>query len=219
MLAALTMVAWWTKEPPMTRRAREHMVGRADGRRKKGCSFRSSVEVIDHRIHHQFLHQLGLVGDAFGVAMHPPQWRDSRLEGLLPLPLCSFRGMDLRFEIFPADLEETTRFYVTVLGFELLADRRDEIPPYMEFRRGRVRIGVLGSEIEPPPAARRPPVGIEVVLEVDDVEAELERVTEAGWPIEEGLSEQSWGLTDFRILDPSGYYLRITNKAHRSGRD
>ena len=49
-------------------------------------------------------------------------------------------------------------------------------------------------------------------LEVDDVVGERDRVLAAGWPLEEDLQERPWGLTDFRILDPAGYYLRITGR-------
>jgi lactoylglutathione lyase len=54
---------------------------------------------------------------------------------------------------------------------------------------------------------------VELVLEVDDVAGERDRVLAAGWPLEEDLQERPWGLTDFRILDPAGYYLRITDRA------
>jgi len=53
---------------------------------------------------------------------------------------------------------------------------------------------------------------VELVLEVDDVEAELDRVRSRGWPIEEELTVRPWGLRDFRLLDPNGYYLRITQR-------
>jgi lactoylglutathione lyase len=51
------------------------------------------------------------------------------------------------------------------------------------------------------------------VLEVDDIAAERDRVVAAGWPLEEDLQDRPWGLTDFRILDSAGYYLRITGRA------
>lgn len=50
------------------------------------------------------------------------------------------------------------------------------------------------------------------MLEVDDIAGERAQVIEAGWPIEEDLTARPWGLRDFRILDPSGYYLRITDQ-------
>ena len=55
-------------------------------------------------------------------------------------------------------------------------------------------------------AERRPPTGVEIVLEV----AELDRVRRAGRPIAVGLASRPWGQRDFRLLDPSGYYVRIT---------
>ena len=52
--------------------------------------------------------------------------------------------------------------------------------------------------------------GVEIVLEVDDVAAALARVEAAGHPVEEPLRARPWGRTDIRLLDPDGYYLRIT---------
>jgi uncharacterized glyoxalase superfamily protein PhnB len=57
---------------------------------------------------------------------------------------------------------------------------------------------------------RRPPVGVELVVEVEDLDDALARVQAAEWPIDEELTTRPWGLRDFRLLDPSGYYWRIT---------
>jgi lactoylglutathione lyase len=121
--------------------------------------------------------------------------------------------MTLRFEIFPDDLDATVDFYMRVLGFRLTADRRDQRDEYVSLQRGSVRIGAarrVGPDVR---AARLPPAGVELVLEVDDVVAERDRVTAAGWPLLEDLQDRPWGLKDFRILDPAGYYLRITDRA------
>jgi lactoylglutathione lyase len=120
--------------------------------------------------------------------------------------------MTLRFEIFPADLDAAVDFYGRVLGFSLTADRRAGPEPYVAMKRGAVRIGAArrpGPDVQP---ARRPPTGVELVLEVDDVAGERDRVAAAGWPLEDDLQDRPWGLTDFRILDPGGYYLRITSR-------
>jgi lactoylglutathione lyase len=61
--------------------------------------------------------------------------------------------------------------------------------------------------------AGRPVTGVELVLEVDDLGQEHARVTSAGWPLAEELADRPWGLRDFRLLDPSGYYWRITGRA------
>ena len=120
--------------------------------------------------------------------------------------------MTLRFEIFPADLDATVDFYVQVLGFVVLKDQRRDPVAYVYLRRGDVRVGALRADVPGDHAARRPPTGVELVLEVDDIGAERDRVVAAGWPLEDDLQLRPWGLTDFRILDPDGYYLRFTDR-------
>jgi lactoylglutathione lyase len=120
--------------------------------------------------------------------------------------------MTLRFEIFPEDLDGIVDFYTRVLRFRLTADRRGEPDAYVSLQRGSVRVGALRSAVPDARAMRVPPAGVELVLEVDDVAGERDRVIEAGWPLAEDLQDRPWGLTDFRLLDPAGYYLRITDR-------
>lgn len=121
--------------------------------------------------------------------------------------------MSLRIELFPADLDRTIAFYVGVLDFTLVADRRDDAQPYVAFVRGGVRIGAAQSWTVVEPVTRELPAGTEIVLEVDDIGAEEARVGATGWPIDEPLTRAQWGLTHFRIHDPDGYHLRITSRA------
>ena len=117
----------------------------------------------------------------------------------------------LRLEIFPADLDATVSFYTRVLGFALVIDQR-ATHEYVAMERGEVRIGAAARREPVASEARRPPTGVELVLEVDDVMEERDRVVASGWPLEDDLLARPWGLTDFRILDPAGYYLRITHR-------
>jgi lactoylglutathione lyase len=121
--------------------------------------------------------------------------------------------MTLRAEIFPDDLDATVGFYTNVPRFRVAADRRAEPDGYVALTRGSVRIGAARRAVPGARMGRLPPSGVELVLEVDDVTGERDRVAAAGWPLEEDLQSRPWGLTDFRILDPAGYYLRITNRA------
>ena len=66
----------------------------------------------------------------------------------------------------------------------------------------------LGREI----ATLRRGLGVEIVLEVDDVDGWRDRVAASGHPILEPLRDRPWGLRDFRISDPDGYYPRITSR-------
>lgn len=120
--------------------------------------------------------------------------------------------MSVRFEIFPSDLDATAHFYTTVLGFTVVRDERRNRYPYLALERDEVRIGAAQRTDSVRRDERRPPTGVEIVLEVDDLAAEHARVLKANWPVAEAPRDQPWGLRDFRLLDPSGYYLRITGR-------
>lgn len=118
--------------------------------------------------------------------------------------------LGLRFELFPADIDRFVDFYLRVLRFELEADRRHEQPPYVSVRRGGVRIGALRAWEEVDPQVRSLPHGVELVIEVEDLVAERNAVLSAGYALVEDITQQYWGLEDFRLLDPDGYYIRFT---------
>jgi lactoylglutathione lyase len=122
-------------------------------------------------------------------------------------------GMSLRVEVFCADLAATADFYVRVLGFSVVRDDRGASLPYLALARDGVRIGAAGRAEMADHAARRPPAGAELVLEVDDLDAERARVADAGWPVLDEVIRRPWGLRDFRLVDPDGWYLRITDRA------
>ncbi len=120
--------------------------------------------------------------------------------------------MTLRFEVFSDDLDAAVDFYTRVLRFAVTKDQRGEPSGYVAMSRGAVHAGIVERAVAGGVAGRRPPVGVELVLEVDDVTGERDRVVSAGWPLEEDLQDRPWGLTDFRILDPAGDYLRVTGR-------
>ena len=155
------------------------------------------------------------------------QIRTSLMTGLRPSPGCltapiyhhPMVEMTLRFEIFPDDLDVTVNFCTRVLRFRLTEDRRNEPDAYVALQRGGVRVGAVRRRVgavrrvvPDARAARLPPAGVELVLEVGDVGGERDRVVAAGWPLQEDLQDRPRGLTDFWILDPAGYFLRITDR-------
>jgi lactoylglutathione lyase len=128
------------------------------------------------------------------------------------------REAGLRLELFALDMEASIAFYTRVLTFELV---RHEPGDYASLRLGGVVLGIgsvgklpeegvyFGRDI----ATLRRGLGVEIVIEVDDVEGCHERVAASGHPILEPLRDRQWGLRDFRISDPDGYYLRVTSRA------
>ena len=107
-------------------------------------------------------------------------------------------------------------FYSRILGFQC----DSEAGPYIRAVSGAVRIGIIGQSTLPGTHHFRSEalkgqkgVGTEIVLEVENVDALYERVVKSGYEIREELMKRPWGLRDFRIVDPDGYYLRITERA------
>jgi len=130
------------------------------------------------------------------------------------LPICDDRLMEmtLRFEIFPADMDAVVDFYTRVLRFVIAKDQRRDSQPYVSMKRGSVRVGASRRLMTDAYAARKPPTGVELVLEVDDIATEHDQVVATGWPLDEDLQHRPWGLIDFRVRDPAGYYLRLTSR-------
>ena len=119
----------------------------------------------------------------------------------------------VRVEIFPADLEKCIAFYTDILRFTLLGRKNG----YAYFQRDSIFIGAdqsnfeLGELQRANLSSRKPPTGVEILIEVDDLEAERSWVVvEKGWTLDADIKLQYWGLRDFRIMDPDGFYLRIT---------
>ena len=120
-------------------------------------------------------------------------------------------GVDasLRIETFVADLDQTVAFYER-LGFETTG--RSEGPPrYAAFRLGQARVGAAeAAAIDP--ALRAVPTGTEIVIEVDDLHGVRDRILGAGLTLQADLEHRQWGLEDFRLKDPDGYYYRFTSR-------
>lgn len=122
--------------------------------------------------------------------------------------------MKLRLELFVESIEKSIEFYSDVLGFSLPKDTNKS---YIPVRKGDVVLG-LGEmknlpENHPLKAScgQQNGLGVEVVLEVEDIKDVYNKVVEKEYPIQAELTKRPWGLEDFRIIDPDGYYLRITS--------
>lgn len=116
------------------------------------------------------------------------------------------------YEVFHRDPQVPAEFYVSALGFERRGTGDGDFVAVM---RDDLQVGCARHPDIPttPTTPRRPPFGSEVVLRVDDVHAERERVRAAGWPVDAELQERPWGMTDFRLFDPTGQYIRVTGPA------
>lgn len=116
--------------------------------------------------------------------------------------------MDLSYEVFHRDIDALVDFYVEVLDFH--RPESDPATGYVVVRRGGVRVSCCRHD-RADRTPRRPPEGSEIVVRVDDVQAEYDRILLSDWPLADPLQDRPWGLRDFRLFDPSGQYLRITH--------
>ncbi|RPG30406.1 VOC family protein [Flagellimonas sp.] len=133
---------------------------------------------------------------------------------------CNSRNDDfttLRLELFTSDMQKSVDFYTGILGFQMEGKKINSA--YQPVKRDNVILGIgpigkLGDDhhFKPHLKHMQKGYGVEIVLEVDDIRSVYEQVKASGYPIHDSLKTQPWGLTDFRLVDPDGYYLRVTSK-------
>ncbi|MCP4006024.1 MAG: glyoxalase [bacterium] len=116
---------------------------------------------------------------------------------------------EAKFELFVNDPITSIEFYEAA-GFEIVEAKSDG---YTTLRTGPIVISLSPLSTWIPlrwlSVLRGPPLGTEIVLYADRLEDTQRRLTEAGFkPTPVVLQE--WGLRDFRVRDPEGYYIRFT---------
>lgn len=119
----------------------------------------------------------------------------------------------LRVELFVSDPGRSAAFYEGALGFQLI---RADPSGYKSVGRDGVVIGLSMLDhlsVEHPvrpEAGERLGLGVELVVMVTDVQKAHAAALHAGAADVSPVVRQSWGLTDFRVRDPDGYYIRVT---------
>jgi lactoylglutathione lyase len=114
-----------------------------------------------------------------------------------------------KFELFVSDPIESAAFY-EVLGFVVLHAK--------SYGYTTLRAGSTVIALSPIPwwlpvhwlgFLRYPPIGTEIVLYTDGLDETRAAFDLAGYAPGE-ISVQPWGDRDFRITDPNGYYIRVS---------
>lgn len=123
----------------------------------------------------------------------------------------------LRLELFVRDPDRSLTFYEQALGFVLDLRREPPSDDYIPIRHGAVRLALssLGqlppSHYFTPRGEARVGVGVEIVLEVERLQ-DYEQRAQGADAIVEPTQLRPWGLLDFRVVDPDGYYIRVTER-------
>jgi catechol 2,3-dioxygenase-like lactoylglutathione lyase family enzyme len=103
--------------------------------------------------------------------------------------------------IYTQDITAAKCFYQDVLGLDLLMDH-GWIGTYGSREEMSIQISFAsqgGSQTTTP----------DLSIEVDDVDAALERMKRAGFPIEYGPADEPWGVRRFYVRDPFGKLINI----------
>ncbi|RWX36071.1 VOC family protein [Rhizobium leguminosarum] len=126
--------------------------------------------------------------------------------------------MQLSLELFVESPEKSLEFYRRVLGFEVQGSAGTE---YTMLKNGDAVVAINSRSVlstDHPlriASGQRAGLGVEIVLKAGNVEDAYRAAKESGWPVSD-LALQPWGLRDFRLVDPDGYYVRVTSRKNEN---
>ncbi|MDH2247098.1 MAG: hypothetical protein FH750_13520 [Pseudomonas stutzeri] len=120
------------------------------------------------------------------------------------------------WEIYVDDMLKSKVFYCDIIGLEVVREQddfivlqkndakihicpREDMPEYLKVQRTRSIAG-----------------GVEFCFETTDIQSIYSQALSSGYPIFEKLTDQPWGKTDFRVIDPDGAYIRVSSPRTRT---
>ncbi len=125
-------------------------------------------------------------------------------------------SMQFRCAFFAQDYESTVAFYRDDLELPLAGswDRGpDDRGTLVAAAAGVIEVLALPQNRDESVWDYRPPQGLLIVIEVEDVDALWRRVVDKALPIREELMNQAWGHRSFRVSDPNGITLYFFSEA------
>lgn len=123
-------------------------------------------------------------------------------------------------------IRESRDFYTKVLEFAVVYEGESEGDSGNEWfvllKLGESELGFMKPDLEfqaPVFRAAYPGRGAWLTIEVDDAEAEYERLRALGIPVEVTLRDEPWGDRHFAILDPNGIGVDIVQRIAEPSRN
>ncbi len=124
---------------------------------------------------------------------------------------------DIQLELHVPNFDKVIEFYQKLGFVEVWSRRKGDGGDYLVMRRQHTVINFWpgnNTVWEQPyfknfPHDTKRGYGVEIVIPVDDISTFYSSVKDFA-KIVEPLQLQPWGVQDFRVEDPFGYYLRIT---------
>jgi catechol 2,3-dioxygenase-like lactoylglutathione lyase family enzyme len=123
-------------------------------------------------------------------------------------------------ELSVTDLQTSLDFYTRLLGFEIVFDRPETRFAYLQLGEAQLMLDQIAQGVgwQTGAVLERPfGRGINLQIEVADVEPMLARLAEADYPLFV-QPEENWyrtgevlsGVREFLVQDPDGYVLRFS---------
>ena len=115
-----------------------------------------------------------------------------------------------RCAFFTDEYEKTVDFYTNVLGFAVAEswDRAvDDKGATFLAGSGMIEVLTTPQEDEDWIWSRERPRGFAIVIELDDVDAFYNELTNKNVPIAKEIADMSWGHRSFPVADPNGVQL------------
>ncbi|OTX28545.1 hypothetical protein BK717_28530 [Bacillus thuringiensis serovar malayensis] len=117
-----------------------------------------------------------------------------------------------RLELFVEDLKKSADFYKDLLGFEITKHKSTAISlQYTNLSLLLTKESTWKTDhyFKKIPNSSKGK-GVEFILQPKNFDLLYHHIKKSGYQLESELTLQSWGSNDFRIIDPDGYYWRIS---------
>ena len=114
----------------------------------------------------------------------------------------SFTVKRIVANIHAENLAAARRFYGSIFGLERLMDLGWIVTYGSQHKKMGIQVSIArqGGSGAPTP---------DISIEVDDIDAALKAVREAGFPIEYGPVDEPWGVRRFYVRDPFGKLVNV----------
>ncbi len=121
------------------------------------------------------------------------------------------RPQALRLDLYVSDLVESRDFYTRALGMDVVRNTAEQAVLHSQAVSLCLhQHGGAGGER----SVRHN--GFEIVLEVDCLDFSFAKIASAGWPIQAAPQRRPGGGRDFRVHDPDGYPILLTQRVPAS---
>lgn len=124
---------------------------------------------------------------------------------------------DLIPELTVSDIEKSKQFYINILGFQVEYERPEDRFVFLSLNEIQLMIE-QGSKEELDTLSYPFGKGINFSFGVDNVKEVYEKFKKVNYPIFKELETRKFRVGDliitpmeFAVLDPDGYYIRITD--------